>query len=482
MYKSNSNYDKIYASSKRAYEKAKRDFVDAPYLKENKELAERYELIKKTNNRKEGTLYHFYRAINLLCMRFPEKKFLDITEVEFMRFFDELANMKYVKRESRDSKVVEWCIEKGSIDAIEVSKKLEISSTYSRAILRRIVAELDGFKIEKKGKNLSIIATPDAKLKVSGRTSRFSDTTLMGIKTQIKQFYKFLDGGDSVPKQLKFLEIRPIASKIDESQIYTEEEIMKIIRVAKHLRDKTIISVLAESGARAGELIGLDVGKVTRDKYSYIISVDGKTGKRPIRLVTSIPYLAAWLAIHPYKENPEAPLWISLSPNRKGDGRIGRGALIRIVKKFGKAAGINKRHHPHLYRHFSATHNSKKFTDAEMRLYFGWSKSSNMPSVYTHLSHKDLDNKILAEHDFIDYNKKEKSVLSPVKCVSCENLIPPDYKFCGKCGTAKSQKVLMEQMVKDEKENDFMNQVTMKYQQLKEQGLSTEEIVKKLNS
>jgi len=40
--------------------------------------------------------------------------------------------------------------------------------------------------------------------------------------------------------------------------------------------------------------------------------VSGKTGDRRVRIIASVPALASWLDIHPNRNNPNAPLWISL--------------------------------------------------------------------------------------------------------------------------------------------------------------------------
>jgi hypothetical protein len=45
------------------------------------------------------------------------------------------------------------------------------------------------------------------------------------------------------------------------------------------------------------------------------MDVEGKTGKRAVRIISSIPYMATWIENHPFKNMPDAPLWIARSFN-----------------------------------------------------------------------------------------------------------------------------------------------------------------------
>jgi integrase/recombinase XerD len=52
-----------------------------------------------------------------------------------------------------------------------------------------------------------------------------------------------------------------------------------------------------------------------------------------------------------------------------------------------KIAKLPKELHPHLFRHTAATERARLgWNEAQMRAYFGWSKSTDMPSRYVHLA------------------------------------------------------------------------------------------------
>ncbi|MCM1988023.1 tyrosine-type recombinase/integrase [Methanococcoides seepicolus] len=93
-------------------------------------------------------------------------------------------------------------------------------------------------------------------------------------------------------------------------ELLTEDEVKQMIDVANHPRDKTIVAVLYDSGCRISELGNLKFKHIQFDQYGAVITVDGKTGMRRVRLISSVPYLSAWIAIHPDNDNPDAYLWI----------------------------------------------------------------------------------------------------------------------------------------------------------------------------
>lgn len=138
----------------------------------------------------------------------------------------------------------------------------------------------------------------------------------------------------------------------------------------------------------------MKIGDIEFDQYGALINVDGKTGKREIRLVESVDILKKWLKVHPRGEDPDAALCWS----QKG-GSLARYSWSRILTKLAERAGIEKKVHPHLLIHFRATHLVEEgLTEMQLRKIFGWTRKSNMPSVYVHLSRQDTDEAILNLH------------------------------------------------------------------------------------
>jgi integrase/recombinase XerD len=214
-------------------------------------------------------------------------------------------------------------------------------------------------------------------------------------------------------------------------EVISKQEIRQLIDATDNQRDRAILFVAYESGCRASELVGLRIQNIEFDQYGAIIRVNGKTGERRIRLFESVPDLQLWLSMHPFCENPDAPLW----PSRKTRVRaISRRALDELVRKYVKRTGIKKTIYPHVFRHSRATHLATVLKEAQMREFFGWSKDSDMPSIYVHLSGRDID-ETLFEHYGIKpkTSEKEQSPLEPKVCPRCKLENPPSAKFCQRC-------------------------------------------------
>jgi len=75
----------------------------------------------------------------------------------------------------------------------------------------------------------------------------------------------------------------------------------------------------------------------------------------------------------------------------------------------------------------------------ELRIMFGWSKSSNMPAVYIHLSGADVKKKILQKAGLQEVEDLPGDrVLDPVKCPRCGLLNERGFWTCARCNTPLS--------------------------------------------
>jgi site-specific recombinase XerD len=254
------------------------------------------------------------------------------------------------------------------------------------------------------------------------------------VKVILKQFYKWLDGKD-YPECVKWI-CTTIAKKdlplTHESELLTEEEINKVVAVADHPRNKAILAVLSESGARIGEIGNLTIGQVNIDTNGTVLNVSGKTGRRRLRVISATPYILKWLDVHPEKDNPHAPLWVNIGARRYHGQMTYDGIRVMLQGTFEKA-GIKKRCHPYIFRHSRASQMARHLTEFQMNTYFGWVQGSTMPALYVHISGKDLDDDILRMNGL----KPGQPVL-PFKpqvrmCPRCKEVNSPNALYCCKC-------------------------------------------------
>ncbi len=280
-------------------------------------------------------------------------------------------------------------------------------------------------------------------------TSPFTDWTKYDYKRSIKKFFRWL-GREEVISWLRCREIRN--RKLPE-EILTEEDIKKMIDAARTPRDRAIISVLYESGCRAGEFLSMKIKNVSFDRYGAVIVVHGKTGYRRIRLVSSVPYLAEWFNMHPLNSNPEAWLWISPSNFR----RLPYNSLRTILRTIAEKAGIKKKVNPHAFRHARATHLANFLTEAQMKEFFGWVQDSDMASVYVHLSGRDVDRAILKLYGMEMDEEGNGELLKPKKCLRCGETNPASNQLCKRCFFPLDQRA--EKLFEREMKMEIMDQI-----------------------
>ena len=292
--------------------------------------------------------------------------------------------------------------------------------------------------------------------------------SLLMYQVRLKRFYQWLYGMEDkqYPENVIWIKLRRMSNhrKLPED-ILTKEEIKKMYELANDTRDRALVHVLYESGCRIGELLGMRIKDVRFDQYGAAINVDGKTGERRLRLITSAPDLQNWIEHHPSKDEPKSPVWVTITeycPDYYGKAitKEGVGALL---KRLAQRAGIKKRVHPHLLRHSRATHMAKEYTESELKLIFGWSGGSLMPQTYIHLSGSDIENKILEKNGILQIeNKNEKDLLKPLTCSRCNTTNPSAFKFCGKCSMPLTMKTAIEIEERRAKADNRMNRIVEK--------------------
>ncbi|WP_370575726.1 tyrosine-type recombinase/integrase [Methanomethylovorans sp.] len=212
--------------------------------------------------------------------------------------------------------------------------------------------------------------------------------------------------------------------------LLTKEEIKLLIDNAANPRDKALISLVYESGARLGELLAQRIKHIApHEKGTYIHFPEGKTGARKILVIFSGMYLNQWLINHPERDNREAFLWCQLFPPHNP---ISATAFRRVLTRAADRAGIQKKVNPHAFRHAQATELAKDFTEQQMKQYLGWAQDSKMAAVYVHLSGRDMDAAVLAKNG-IEIEKRDTR-LKADECPRCHKMIPPEVMFCGFCG------------------------------------------------
>lgn len=299
-------------------------------------------------------------------------------------------------------------------------------------------------KVRKEDIELYQLHLQDSKSRKTGKSLKFK--TIEFYSVIIKIFYIWYYKTETVPKVVEDIEvINGALEPIKENEVLTPADIMKLIASTNKLRNKAILSLLFETGARAGELVNANIEDFINYKRYAEIRLRGKTGERKIAITDSIIYVEQWLNEHPDNQNPKAPIFTSDS-YKSYTGRLTEIGLGQVVNAIGKRSGIKKKHNPHWFRHSSADYYARRYhaNERELRLRFGWTPKSPMPSRYLHYDEKTINESYLKNKGIeIDNGIGETDlVLEPKVCTRCKELYPneqskwlhkPSAKYCT-CG------------------------------------------------
>lgn len=288
----------------------------------------------------------------------------------------------------------------------------------------------------------------DLKRKKDGKPA--ADTTKQLYKISLKRFLKKfgreIDNRDMA--RLADFEMAPVKPpRLKPEDILTDEELNSIIINCKTLRDRACIALLAETGARVGEIEHCKLGDVKPAPHGFYITLRGKTGERQVIVYKCQQLLRQWLNVHPEDENPDSPLFptqreyddnsfkVSESETTEALPRKRRplnGKQIGIILKLAAAAsGIEKKVHPHLLRHGAATMFANSLTEQQMKVQLGWTPSSPMPGRYSHVAEADVENKLLTIYGCEIVRDIKGEIVK--KCPRCSKPITAGLNYC-ECG------------------------------------------------
>lgn len=272
------------------------------------------------------------------------------------------------------------------------------------------------------------------------RRNTVSPRTLQGDLIELKIFFRFL----SPEKEKEFFSEKILRPKAKLPDVLTRSDIMAIIGACNTVRDRALIMVLWDTGARIDEVLSLNIGDLTIDSGCGQTRLRGKTGDREAWIIDSLPDLQAWLNIHPGREKPGNPLFVTYTRYGIGANRLNIRTVENLCKVLQRRAGVSKRVHPHAFRHARATDRAREgYTEMELRIMFGWSASSNMPATYIHISGADVKMKLMQKAGLIQEAPTSERPLQPVKCPRCTKMNPPGTMICSGCSLILDAKFAM---------------------------------------
>jgi tyrosine recombinase XerC len=226
----------------------------------------------------------------------------------------------------------------------------------------------------------------------------------------IRSLYRYLAREGILPKS----PIEQASSpKLDRRlpSFLTVEETVRLLKAPdlttpQGFRDRALMELIYASGLRVSELVNLNLEQVNLD--SHEIRVWGKGSKERIVLIGE----PATRALIDYLDQGRPRLLIkrgrgdAIFLNRQGE-RLTRRMVQKILAKYAKLAGIDKKVYPHLLRHTFATH----LLDggADLRVVQELLGHANLATtqIYTHVTQSQARKVYLSAHPMARVKESE---------------------------------------------------------------------------
>lgn len=184
-----------------------------------------------------------------------------------------------------------------------------------------------------------------------------------------------------------FFTINPKATKGSRAleileKVISQEEYKRLLDATDNPRNKALLQFMYESGARILEILKVRLKDVNIEEHYAIVG----NGKRLVPL-PNLEHIAAWIKIHPLRDNPNAFLFCNLKNPKKP---LSYPAVRRFLSILAKKAKIGRKITPHMFRHSRATILAKVgVSPYAMNQVMGWSSSTKMWQIYLHITQKD---------------------------------------------------------------------------------------------
>ena len=101
-------------------------------------------------------------------------------------------------------------------------------------------------------------------------------------------------------------------SPYSESELWDRDEILFIVKYRTSYRNKAALTLFWDLGARNHEVTLLKIKHIRlMERYGEgEIPHEAKTGSGPVLLTCSFPYVRDWLNKHPFRNEPNARLFV----------------------------------------------------------------------------------------------------------------------------------------------------------------------------
>jgi integrase len=268
------------------------------------------------------------------------------------------------------------------------------------------------------------------------------------------------------------------------SDLWVPEDDLLFLKYCYSKRDRCYHVISRDLSARPHEILKLkirDIAFKSVGTQQYVeVTVNGKTGTRPLPLINSIPYLKDYLDHeHPMPNNPNAPLICGIGKSLGKHlvpitiGRIYIKYKKEVFPKLLESPNVlpedklkikellKKAWNPYIRRHSALTEKARLLKEPILKMHAGWSQKSQTHLKYEHWFGNEANTSLLEAYGLIDHGI-QLNPLKPKQCPNCSEANKPDSKFCVKCRMVLSYDSYNETIENQKEKEDDIN--TLKQQ------------------
>ena len=179
-------------------------------------------------------------------------------------------------------------------------------------------------------------------------TRKAGKVTIDNIRRILSSFFSWLEDEDYIVKS-PVRRIHKVKTATVAKEVLSDEDLETLRDNCGNERDLAIVDMLATTGMRVGELVGLDITDINLQERECIVTGKGNK-QRPVYFDARAKlHLQAYLDTR----NDNCPaLFVSLDASAT---RLSIGGVETRLRELGKSSGIG-RVHPHKFRRTLATH------------------------------------------------------------------------------------------------------------------------------
>jgi len=274
--------------------------------------------------------------------------------------------------------------------------------------------------------------------------------------------------------------------------MWTAEDDLLFLKYCPSKRERCYHAISRDLSCRPHEILKLKIRDVKfktigpgKTQYAEV-TVNGKTGQRPLPLINSIPYLKDYLDHdHPMPSNPNAPLICGVG---RGLGRhMTPIRITHIYENFKNKVFpsllespnvlpedkqkikelLRKPWNPYIRRHSALTEKAKFLKEPLLKMHAGWSQKSQMHLKYEHWFGNESSESLLEAYGLVDHGEYIDQ-LKPRQCPNCQEGNKPDSKFCNRCRMVLSYDAYEETLKEQEKQRLNIDEIELLKQKMAE--------------